>query len=347
MKIEKINEKKYKLPGSITKFQQDMYVHLINHKWNTLGITETGTYSYKGQEIQYDAILPKSVHKKLPLIYAPVKEALINHQKHFPFKLHKHFNHMVSSQAANANLFLPILLNENVNKVLSHLKSDFKSLDTEKLDKGFQIEFWGGKENETGVLGDHNARSGTDSDIAIAYRNHNNESCLWLIEHKLTEKEFTECGGYKSSSRNKSKHKCEKSFSEILQNKNFCYYHDIRKSNYWRITEENKDFFVNYSNYPSCPFKGGMNQLWRNQLLGLTLEKKKTFDHVYFSVVKHPENKSLDKSINQYKELINNDERFSVFDSSEVVKAASSIDDVELNKWVNWYCELYKIESKI
>lgn len=344
METQTINGKDYKLPGSLTKFQQNMYVHLINHKWNTFGIFETGTYIYKGAEIEYDAILPKSVHKNLPLIYSPIKDALVKHQKQFPFKLHKHFNHMASSQAANANLFLPILLSGRANEVFCKIKDDFKSLETTKLDNGYQIEFWGGIGNEIGLLGDHNARSGTDSDIAIAYRNHKDELCLWLIEHKLTEKEFTQCGGSKSDNRDKSKHICEKSFGEILENKNLCYYHDIRKSNYWKITKENKSFFVNHSLLTSCPFKDGMNQLWRNQLLGFALENSKSYEHVYFSVVKHPENKSLDKSITQYQKLINNNAKFSVFDSSEVVKAANSLNDEKLNAWVRWYCSLYKIE---
>lgn len=38
-----------------------------------------------------------------------------------------------------------------------------------------------------------------------------------------------------------------------------------------------------------------MNQLWRNQLLGLALGDNKSYEHVYFSVVKHSKNKSLDK----------------------------------------------------
>jgi len=344
MKQKKINRIEYKLPSSLTKFQKDMYVHLINHKWNILGITETGTYKYKGKEIEYDAILPNSVHKNLPLVYSPIKEALVKHQKQLPFKLHNHFNHMASSQAANLNLFLPILHSGRANEVLCQIKDDFKSLETTKLDNGYQIEFWGGTGTETGLLGDHNARSGTDSDIALAYRNHKDELCLWLIEHKLTEKEFTECGGFKSDNRVKAKHKCEKSFAEILENKNLCYYHDIRKSNYWKITENNQTFFENHSSITFCPFKGGMNQLWRNQLLGLALENENLYEHVYFSVVKHPENKSLDKSISQYQKLINNDVRFSIFDSSEIVKAANSLNDDKLNSWVKWYCDLYKIK---
>src|ERR1035438_1493547 len=84
----------------------------------------------------------------------------------------------------------------------------------------------------------------------------------------------SECGGFKSEKRIKSKHLCDKPFSEILGNKNLCYYHDVKKNNYWTITDDNQSFFVNGNKCESCPFKGGMNQLWRNQLLGLALEKQ-------------------------------------------------------------------------
>lgn len=344
MKIQAIKGNNYKLPESLSKFQKDMYVHFINHKWHNLGISEAGTYKYKGEEIEYDAILPKSVHINLPLIYGPIKKDLVKHKKYFPFNFHNHFNHMASSQAANANLFLPILLSGRANEILCQIRDDFKCLETTKLDNGYQVEFWGGNGSETGLLGDHSLRTGTDSDIAIAYRNCKDELCLWLVEHKLLEKEFTQCGGNKSSNRDIFKHNCEKSFDEILLNKNFCYYHDIRKSNYWKISEKNKEFFVNHEDNTSCPFKGGINQLWRNQLLGLALENSKEYEHVYFSVVKHPLNKSLDKSLVKYQALINNDVRFSVFDSRQIIKAANSLNDEKLDAWVKWYCILYKIE---
>ena len=37
METKTINGKDYKLPGALTKFQQDLYVHLINYKWDSLG----------------------------------------------------------------------------------------------------------------------------------------------------------------------------------------------------------------------------------------------------------------------------------------------------------------------
>ncbi|MBC7525372.1 MAG: hypothetical protein H7239_13165 [Flavobacterium sp.] len=277
------------------------------------------------------------------MLYPEIISHLLEHKRKFNFKMHEYFNHMASSQAANINLFLPILLNIKVNEVFKELKSDFARLATEELDNGFRIEFWDGNTNtDKGLLGDHTAVAGTDSDVGIAYYNKKNELCLWLIEHKLTEKEFTECGGSKSKGR-KTTHDCTKSYSEILKNKDMCYYHSGSKYEYWNFTEANQSFFINHSKHESCPFKGGMNQLWRNQLLGFALENQGKFKEVYFSVVKHPDNKALDKSINQYKDLINDNIKFSVLDSNEVIDAVCKVNDTLLDIWINWYKRLYKI----
>lgn len=343
MKTEIINGKTYRLPGNLSKFQKEMYVHLINWKLDVLGIQEPGNYKYKGRLIQYDAILPESSHDSFPLIYSEILNDLLEHQKEYPFKLHQHFNHMASSQAANVNLFLPVLLSSKADEILEELKSDFKCLEKEELYKGFQIEYWDGKGKEKGLLGDHNLQSGTDSDIAIAYRNKNNDLCLWLIEHKLTEAEFTTCGAAKSNGRDKERHTCDASFNQLIEGKSKCYYHDVRKNNYWNITEKHQEFFVNHSKYDKCPFIKGMNQLWRNQLLGFGLEDEGRYKHVYFSVVHHPENKALDSSMNEYKELINYNPKFSVFTSDQVVEITKKQNDESLDKWIEWYSKLYKL----
>jgi hypothetical protein len=341
------NGQLYKLPNGLTDFQKEMYIHLINWKWKNV-TKQVGTYKKKDrkgimQTYEYDAILPVEVHKEFPIVFPTILEDLKRHQEIYSFKFHEHFNHMASSQAANINLFLPILLHEHRDKVLLQLKPDYDHLAVDKLYKGFRIEFWDGNSNkEKGILGDHSPIAGTDSDIAIAYYNQHDELCLWLIEHKLTEKEFTECGGAKSRGRTKM-HNCKKTFNEILDDKNLCYYHSGSKYQYWNTTEANKTFFVNQHKYDTCPFRGGMNQLWRNQLLGFALEKSAKYKHVYFSVVKHPDNRALDTSIAKYKDLIDYNSKFSVFDSRAVVESVRSINEDDLNKWVDWYEDLYRV----
>ncbi len=344
MKVQTINNKQYRLPDSLNPFQLEMYIHLIDYKWS-LGIKEPGLYLHRGRTIEYDAILPDYVQDSQPFIYEEIRPYLKTHHDNFPFKYHPHFNHVVSSQAANINLFLPLFFYKKAGEVLSAIKPDINRIATEHLHDGFRLEFWDGapESDKKGILADHSKQSGTDSDIAIAYYNQQDELCLWLIEHKLTEAEFTACGGFKSNGR-KAKHDCSKSFSHILKNKNTCYYHDVREFNYWNITEANQSFFPNHSQFEHCPFQGGTNQLWRNQLLALALEHKQDpYKHVYFSVVKHPKNSFLDNSICEYKKLINNNLKFLVISSQDIINAASTVNHPAITKWAEWYKELYKL----
>jgi len=341
MKTQQIDGQDYRLPSSLNAFQQDMYVHLIN--WKRQHVTREPGIGPRG--LHYDAILPDSYADQYPFVYPDVVDSLKQHRLSYPFRTHLYFNHMASSQAANINLFLPLLQHANVNAILGRLKPDFARLATEKLDRGYQLEFWGDKPNG-GHLNDKKKVSGTDADIAIAYYNHEGELCLWLIEHKLTEDEFTDCGGYKSNQKHKNPRRdCRKSFAELVADKHWCYYHDKCHFAYWDITADNQAFFANGAGFTGCPFRGGLNQLWRNQLLGLSIEQDTSqgYKHVTFSVVKHKGNISLDKSLDRYRELIAHNPKFSVFTSTDVIEAAGMCRDAELDKWIAWYRDLYSV----
>ena len=150
---------------TVTDFQIKMYVHLINWKWANLPPSEPGYF----RGVAYDALLPKKLKKQYYPLYQLIKEMFLNHQQKYPFKSHEFFGHMASSQAACANLFLPILKDPNTAAmVLGKVKTDLKKIATDFLDNGFRIEFWDEPDNS---LNDHNKLSGTDSDIAIAYYN--------------------------------------------------------------------------------------------------------------------------------------------------------------------------------
>jgi len=336
MKVYTIGGQDYLLPAVLNDFQQGLYVHLINWKWEHI-TREPGM----DRSVLYDAVVPDKFMEQFPMIYPGVVDTLKEHLQKFPFRIHKYFHHMASSQAANINLFLPILLHQNASAVLSKLKPDFARLATSQLDHGFRIEFW---DEGFGNLHDKSKATGTDSDIAIAYYNHQAELCLWLIEHKLTEKEFTTCGGAKSP-RKRLSHDCSKSFTEILANKDYCYYHHMSKYNYWKITDTNQSFFANPAQYEHCPFRKGMNQLWRNQLLALSIEQdeRQPYQHVTFSVVKHPGNTSLNSTLEAYRGLIADNPKFTTFTSADVITAVSALHDPQLDEWVAWYKALYDL----
>ncbi len=88
-----------------------------------------------------------------------------------------------------------------------------------------------------------------------------------------------------------------------------------------------------------------MNQLWRNQLLGLSIEQdeRQPFEHVTFSVVKHPGNTALEKTLQAYQHLIDHNPKFTTFTSADVINAAATINDPELNHWIEWFQDLYAI----
>ncbi len=348
MKIESIHGKDYRLPNGLNEFQLKIYLHLID--WKRAHITvEPGYYQYGKEQIPYDAILPAEMINDFRVIYPPVVDALRCHRRENPFRLHNHFNHMASSQAANVNLILPILHHPLANKVLAALKPDFASLATDHLDHGYCLEFWGGNfgrdKSDRGPLGDKAGSHGTDSDIAIAYRNFEGELCLWLIEHKLTEKEFTPCSGPKSDNRDQTRHKCSSTFAEILGNKHTCFHHDYGNRKYWDITDSNRSIFVNGANHTECPFQGGMNQLWRNLLLALAMEQdeQQPYKHAAFSVVKHPDNSHLDETLKDFRDLVGHNPKFSVFTSEDVLRAAEGVQDKALSEWATWYRDLYML----
>ena len=336
MKTYTIEGREYRLSNTLNPFQLEMQVHLVN--WKRENITrEPGLHHGHPN----DAILPERLVGQYPLLYPFILPTFKHHKEDFHFHLHQYFNHVASSQAANVNLFLPVLLHSNVNVILRDLNPDFARLALSELDHGYRLEYW---DEPYGTLGDRTPISGTDADIAIAYYNHENELCLWLIEHKLTEAEFTTCGGSKSKGR-KAIHTCSKPFSEILDDKPVCYYHSANRYNFWDITDANRAFFVNHAKHPTCPFIGGMNQLWRNQLLGLSIEQdeRQPYKHVTFSVVKHPRNTYLDQSIAEYTDMVANNPKFSVYTSKAVLDAAAGLNDPELDQWIAWYQELYAL----
>ena len=127
------------------------------------------------------------------------------------------------------------------------------------------------------------------------------------------------------------------SIEEILENHDKCYYHKHCGYFYWNIMDAQSSFFCGKYEGNGCPFRGGMNQLWRNQMLPLELENRGVFEEVYFSVVSHPDNSFLDKTMNEYRALINNSPKFYNFKSNALVDVAVDY----LPDWSNWYKKVY------
>jgi len=332
-----------------------MYEHLVEYKWNVLKVKEPGLYEHprkKGTFIEYDTMFPASEQKKLYPVYRPVVDLFGNpRDPRYGFKVHPMAVHMASSQVACANLFLPLMVKPEIAaRVLSAIKTDMKEIATDRLDSGFAIEFWNDFDVQPnpgkGTLRDHTPFAGTDSDIAIAYRDRDGVLCLWIIEHKLTEPEFTTCGGYKSN-KNADKERCRHG-AQVIANPDDCHYHSACHYAYWDITLANRDVFrLESLDGGECPFKGGMNQLWRNQLLATAIEKSPDWPYkrVYFSVAHHPGNTYLSESMKAFKSLVGGSDRFSSFPSSRIMDVARTQSDGDVQEWVKWYEDLYALSE--
>ena len=338
-----LNGKTYHMASELNDFQMRLYVHLIDWKHENLNVTAPG---YHGGH-RYDYLFPDEyivMHPIPPFIHSSLHEKIKDMQNsEFAYKIHKMAYHMASSQTACINLFMPILLNENADTIIRDIPGcpeDFVKIDKQKLYEGFCFEYWGqdimkGK----GVLGDHSNAAGTDSDLAIAYINNKGKHCLWLIEHKLTEQEFTTCGGYRSKG-NKKKDLCRtKGLGEILDNTDNCHYARI-KFKYWDVMKQHKGAFKTGSDSHWCPFCGGMNQLWRNQLLAFAYMDSGKYDHVSFSVVHHKENKSLTRTMEEYRELISHEITMTSFTNEDAISAYEK-HARPASDWAQWYRNLY------
>lgn len=338
--MEKIIDRKiYRIPSNLTVEQERIYCHIIDWKRDNI-TTERGTY--KGHE--YDALFPGE--SSVPVMLYP---SIINQWKEmqnssFAYKTHKFANnHAISSQTACINLFMPILLSKDVNKILPLIPgcpSDFKCIARDKLFHGFCFEYWGQDIKQgKGLLNDHTSQAGTDADVAIAYYNSNRQLCIWLIEHKLSEKEFTKCGAFKSKANRQKSHCYSCSISDMIREPGLCYY--ISKGyRYWEILKEEVKRFEGKTNGAVCPFKSGLNQLWRNQMLGFALLKSGTYQAATFSVCRHARNTMLDMSIGLYKALTVGDEMFTCFTNDDVL-IASDTNSHDILEWRKWYAEVY------
>lgn len=328
------------------ELKERVYGYLVKYKKEVLNIQEKGISAFG---VAHDSLFPEPYSKaELPvMLYPGIKDTISEIQNDkFAYKPHiAACCHVASSQTACLNLFIPMLESEYADEILKVsgiAPEGFDHIERSQLRKGYCFEYWDSiTEGKKGLLGDHSPRAGTDSDVAICYRDKDDNLCLWLIEHKLTEKEFTACGAYKSEKNPKElKAFCKSStLDDLYSDHNRCHYHKNCGYLYWKIMDEPnaREFFSGKYHGKDCPFRGGMNQLWRNQMVALELERRSLYHNVFFSVVSHPENILLDTTIDKYRELTNHSSKFSDFKSDNLVNAAEQY----LPEWASWYKQVY------
>ena len=121
-------------------------------------------------------------------------------------------------------------------------------------------------------IGDQKGKIGTDSDIAVFYSYDNNKKGVLLIEFKFIESEFSTCTSYSEKEKIKSICDSDNYYTDLVNpimegqsEKTACGYTQYKN---WQLTNEASGFDTQkIKRLCACPFRFGLNQLWRNMLL--------------------------------------------------------------------------------
>ncbi len=78
-------------------------------------------------------------------------------------------------------------------------------------------------------------------------------------------------------------------------------------------------------------------------MLAYAVQEKGHYKNVHFSVVHHPDNHDLDKTMTQYSQMLKFKDVFSTYTLRDFITAAETINDNSLNGWIIWYKDLYLV----
>ena len=151
----------------MTAYLERMKGHLSEYKERKLGISEHGTFRYRGRDLEYPHILPKDLLWQN--ILEPFREQIQDYAKN-DIKLHKYFHHLNSSQAFALNLFVPFF--------------GGSASERTALLESLQLADEGSDEWRAEYVADE--AEGTNVDFAWR----NSQSGWTFCEVKLTEQEF-------------------------------------------------------------------------------------------------------------------------------------------------------------
>lgn len=265
------------------KVYQHMALFLYKKNVKNFGQSLAGT--------QYKHLLTEKESEKNFInddIYRATIERFNNHKAG---DLHRILTNTAASQTYCFNLFIYLkqyssLADKLFSNLLSkeikvkHIEPEFTPNQCDKI-SGFER-----KDDES--IGDQNGNMGTDSDIAIFYTYDNNKKGVLLIEFKFIEHEFSVCTSFKNKEKIKLSCKSETFYIDLIDKK-------VEKKDYscgykkyfnWRLTQKSEVISNNKVKLSSsCPFRLGLNQLWRNMLLAEQVSNARSCDEFSFWVL--------------------------------------------------------------
>lgn len=201
-----------------------------------------------------------------------------------------------SSQAYCFNLFLYLNENKELAKglfselmgktvVVEHIELEFTP--NHMLTNPFSDSLTSDQDES---IGDQSTYGGTDADVAVFYRYEGNKKGILLIEFKFIEAEFSVCGSYKNKKEARLQCDSPNFYGELVEKQRtdnrqqpLCGY--TRYQN-WPLTAQSAMLKIErVKQSVACPFRFGLNQLWRNMLLAERVAEVRSCDEFGFWVL--------------------------------------------------------------
>ncbi len=239
-------------------------------------------------------------------------------------RLHRQAAHLRSSQAFALNLFLPF--REGPRALLSEAVSDLVGSRL-RIDR-VQFEWVPPGRLLGEIAGDRPVgdEPATASDVVLWGRMQFQRRVAVLLEVKLSEREFTACGG-RTSWGNRRKDVC-RSARLFMHDPNACYLrrpvYQRRDRRYWEIFagsfESVHKAFPNADLDGPCPFAYDMQQPTRNLAIARGLEQDGTVRQAWFALCAHDANPNIARQWAEWRRLLPEPSHAPVFSASEVVR---------------------------
>ena len=243
-------------------------------------------------------------------------------------RLHKQAAHLRSSQTFAFNLFLPF--REGRRARLSELVS--ATVGTRLSIDRVQFEWVPPGALLGEIAGDRPVghEPATAADVVLWGRTRSRQPAAVLLEVKLSEVEFTSCGGRESRG-NRRKDVCQ-SASLFMHDPSACYLRrpvrQRRDRRYWEIFARShgsvRDAFPNADLNGPCPFAYDMQQPMRNLAIARGLEQEGTVHRAWFALCAHDANPDIAALWSDWSHLLPEPSMAPVLPASAIVRAGEA-----------------------
>ena len=261
-------------------------------------------------------------------------------------RLHAHAAHLRSSQAFAFNLFLPF--RQGGNLMLSKLLSAAIGADIAIDEVRFEWVPPGallGEVDGESPTGDEPA---TAVDVALRGRLADGRGAAVLLEVKLSEADFTHCGGRKSRG-NRRRDVCG-SARLLFDEPDACYLRrplrSSRDRRYWEIFTKSHGSvgaaFPGADREGPCPFAFGMQQPMRNLAIarGIEQDRDSGVDRVWFALCAHDDNPDVVARWDGWRGLLPEPAMAPYLTASAVVGCG---EEEGLGEWAAWMRGRYRL----